>query len=260
MTPDLLVRIGGLTEFPPAPKEFQPEGAWVQKYRIHTCHGYVESSNEDAGVLRVERVPGGAGKSFTLKFQQRIVNDEGDVNYVDADVTCQPDRLASPVEWKLSSRFEDVAGKPIAGLDAAESGRLAGGAVTITRGGHRLQHRSSRPVTADWCLFEAVQRLRFAPPDPAPFDLLEGLSLVRENHHIAYRGLYQMKEKKWPPMHWFHQLGHGLLPYEYWLDDRHRLLVAAMGARAYILDDKADARVAATQQQIRERKNRRRNG
>ena len=43
----------------------------------------------------------------------------------------------------------------------------------------------------------------------------------------------------------FSQIGHGILPYEYWLDDRHRLQVVITHSRAYILDDGAEAKLAA---------------
>jgi hypothetical protein len=56
MTPDLLVRTGGLGAFPETPAGYDAGGAWVNKYRIHTCHGYVEDSNQDVGVLRLERI------------------------------------------------------------------------------------------------------------------------------------------------------------------------------------------------------------
>ena len=61
-------------------------------------------------------------------------------------------------------------------------------------------------------------------------------------------------------MHWFHQIGYGVLPYEYWLDDRHRLLAVATHARAYLLDDGAEEPVRDRFEEIKQRKARRRNG
>lgn len=36
-------------------------------------------------------------------------------------------------------------------------------------------------------------------------------------------------------LHVFEQTGHGVLPWRWWLDDQHRVLLAAGGRRAYLL-------------------------
>ena len=48
-----------------------------------------------------------------------------------------------------------------------------------------------------------------------------------------------MKNNKKISLQRFEQIGHGILPYEYWLDKNHRLVIAVTGPRAYILDDNA---------------------
>lgn len=261
MTPDLMTRIGGLTGFPPTPEDYQPDGNWVNTYRIHTCHGYFEDGNEDQGVLRIERVAGDSEDAFTLKFHHKIVNDEGRTNVVEAEARCNNDLLASLVEWKLTSEFVDLEGNPMAGLGSEEKGRATGTGVAITMGAHTLEHNTPWPVTADWCLFEAVQRMRFQQGSSPAFDFVEGLRLIREQHRLSYRGPYAMKRKGLPAtMYWFHQIGSGVLPYEYWLDDRHRLLAVATHARAYVLDDGAEGPVRDRFDEIKQRKARRRNG
>ncbi len=254
MTPDLMAKIGGLDQFPPAPPGFDPSGAWVQTYRIHTCHGYFESGNDDEGLLRLERIPG-SGDTFTLKIHHKIVNDEGRTNLVDAAVECRTDPLATPISWKLASRFVDLEGESIAGLGSTESGSSAEGSLTLRLGESELLHNTTRPVTADWCLFEAVQRASFTEPPATTFDLLEGLRLPRDEHRLTYRGRYRWKGKP-AALHWFHQIGYGVLPYEYWLDDQHRLLGVGTHARAYILDDDANARVEKRFRQIYAKKTR----
>jgi len=259
MTPDLLARIGGMTDFTPAPPGFLPGAAWVNEYRIHTCHGYVENGNEDVGVLRLERSPEPVGGGFTLKIRQRIVSDEGQTRRVEAWLRGHPDRIGTLAEWRFSSRFEDVSGTVLDGLTIEESGRSDRGALSITRGGGTRRVDSQRPVTSDWSLFEAIQRLPQGGVEATPFDLLEGLNILREEHRLYYRGVYQMKEKPRRSLHWFQQIGYGTLPYDYWLDDRRRLLMAATHARAYVLDDEADERVTERLQAIRNRRSGRNN-
>jgi hypothetical protein len=260
MSPDLLVRIGGLTAFPAAPPGFIPGGAWVNRYRIHTCHGYFESGNDDVGVLRLERLPEPTGHGFTLKIRQRVVSDTGQKRTVEAWLRARPDRLGTLLEWRLKNSFEDLSGKAIPGLDVEESGRSEHGVLSLTRGGDKRTVNGERPVTADWSLFEAIQRLPHNEVDGAPFDFLEGLSILREEHKLYYRGQYLMSEPPRLRLHWFQQIGYGVLPYDYWLDDQHRLLVAGTEARAYVLDDRADERVTERLQTIRNRRSGRSNG
>ena len=261
MTPELMTRIGGLTEFPPTPENYRPAGDWVNTYRIHTCHGYFEDGNKDQGVLRIERVAGPSDDAFTLKFRHRIVNDEGRTNVVEAEARCRNNLLASLIEWRLTSEFVDLDGNPMAGLGSEEEGRVTGTSVAIKLGTQTLEHSTPRPVTADWCLFEAVQRMAFEQGTSPAFDFVEGLRLIREEHRLSYRGLYTMKRKGLPAsMHWFHQIGYGVLPYEYWLDEKRRLLAVATHARAYVLDDGAEGPVRRRFEEIKQRNARRRNG
>ena len=98
----------------------------------------------------------------------------------------------------------------------------------------------ANPITADWCLFEAVQRLPFESTTPLVVDILEGLSVHKYNQRLSYRGLYTRANNS---LQWFHQIGHGVLPYEYWLDNHHRLQMVTTGARTYILSDDAEGRL-----------------
>jgi len=253
LTPQTLLRMGALGKRQPALTEFDPNGSWVNSYRIYTCHGFIEAGNEDVGALRIERIPGTGNGDFRLKIRQRTVHDAGSVHFLEAEARCKGDRLATLVDWKLSSRFEDLHGEPIPDLTCREAGRTASGTLTTIRSDRPIKSNLSTPLTSDWGLFEAVQRLATGGPAPPEFDLLEELSLLRKRQRISYNGLFRVRQRRWRPMHWFRQTGHGLLPYEYWLDQNHRLLVAASHLKAYILDDKAGEAVAARLRAIRER-------
>lgn len=221
LTPTLLKELGGVNDFPSTPADFKPDGNWVNTYRIWTCHGYRESGNQNVGSLRIERT-GNSGKTFTLRMHQEIVQTDGPTNVVEGTIKCRNNRLASPVEWKLSSRFAGADGKQIVELSNRENVRIGEGADK---------------TTGDWCLFEAVQRLAFDKQSSLSFDLLEGMSLSKPEHRLFYRGTSPMKTSGGEvSLHCFVQLGSGILPYEYWLDDRHRLLAVISMNKAYILD------------------------
>jgi hypothetical protein len=255
LSPELLSRVGLLSSFPPAPARFDPGAGWIHNYRIATCHGYLDRGNRNVGFLQIERIAGGQ-KTFTLRLLQRILNDEGAVHILQGDMHCERDACASLHGWRLASSFQDLDGNTIPGLGAKESGNIFAGVVTTMFGVQVSKQDLVRRLSADWSLFEAVQRLPFGPVLAPAFDLLEGLRLLREEHRLVYRGRYNWKGTP-ASLHWFHQIGFGLLPYEYWLDERHRLLVAATHARAYILDDEAEAVFEQNRKRLQDRARRR---
>jgi len=225
LTPTLLNELGALNEFPPSSEDFNLDGNWVNTYRIWTCHGYRESGNQNVGFIRLKRI-GESGKAFVLNVHQEVVQTDGITNIIDVTIKCRNNQLASPIEWRLSSRFVGADGKNISGLSSNNNG-------TATDEMGRM--------TGDWCLFEAVQRLKIGKETVLGFDMLEGQSLLKKDQRLSYRGLSRTKiGGEVISLHCFVQLGNGILPYEYWLDENHRLLMVTSMNKAYILDDKAE--------------------
>jgi len=225
ITLSMLVELDAFTELLPATENFSPAGNWMHSYRIWTCHGYRESGNENAGFLRIERI-GNSGETFVLNVHQEIVQTDAITHIIDGKIKCRNNQLASPVEWRLKSEFIGADGKHISELLSSDNGKAAEGAER---------------TTSDFCLLEAVQRLAYDKDGSVSFDLLEGMRLSKPRHRLYYRGVYPIKmDGQVIPLHCFVQLGSGVLPYEYWLDDRHRLLAAISMNKAYILDEQAE--------------------
>jgi len=225
LTPTLLDELGALGEFPPSSEDFNPDGNWVNTYRIWTCHGYRQSGNQNVGVLRIRRLIN-SQSSLTLKVHQEVLQTDALVNIIEATIECRNNQLASLIQWKVSSRFRGSDGKYISELSSNDNGVAA----------ERLDRS-----TGDWCLFEAVQRLKISKETVLTFDMLEGLSLLKKDQRLSFRGLYPKKiGGKDIPLHCFAQLGNGILPLEYWLDDHHRLLIVTSMNKAYIFDEQAE--------------------
>lgn len=232
---------GGLVNFPPEHSDFDPDGDWTNTYRIFTCHGYRKTGNETQGLLRIQRRRRDKG-TFNLKVSQRIVNSEAIVNLIDADIICRRDALASPVRWTLSNRFIGSDEKPVADLAFEETAQIDNNLLEIKTGDETVKRNITQPLGADFCLFEAVQRLDFDRTALLSFSILEGMSLFKTDQHLSGRGRQDFSiGGKAMRLHRFYQLGGGILPYEYYLDDNHRLLIVVTSARAYIMDEKADA-------------------
>jgi len=253
LTPVLLAELGALDEFPRMPKDFEPRGDWVNTYRIWTCHGYRESGNYNVGFVRIKRTAGKPNDSFTLEVRQEVVEVDGIVNVVEAEIKCVTSRLGCPVEWCVSSRFIDADGRAVEQLGTEEKGSKKKGIMTVETGGRTLFTRKEVPwLTCDWCVFEFIQRLKFEEQGCLPFDMLEGLTVMKENQRLWYRGVHRMKiGTKDVSLHRFDQLGDGILPYKYWLDDKHRLLAAISMHKAYILDEQAEKAIRQRTEQVR---------
>ena len=236
LTPSMLVELDAITKLSPAPGVFSPTGNWIHSYRIWTCHGYRESGNQNVGFLRIERIAN-SGETFVLNIHQEVVQTDAITHIIDGKIKCRNNQLASPVEWRLKSRFSGTDGKHISELLSSDNGKAAEG---------------SQSTTGDWCLFEAIQRLTYDKENSLSFDLLEGMSLKKTGHHLSYRGVTPLKmDGRDIPLHCFVQLGSGILPYEYWLDSRHRLLAVTSMNKAYILDEQAEEIIGREAEELR---------
>jgi hypothetical protein len=225
LTPTLLDELGALRDFPSLSEDFKPDRNWVNTYRIWTCHGYRESGNQNVGYLRMKRLVKSNG-SLTLKAHQEVLQTDALVNIVEATIECRNNQMASPIQWKVSSRFIDADGRQIPQLSSDDNG---------------IADKGLNRRTCDWSLFEAVQRLEFNRQVSLNFDMLEGLGLLKKNQHLSYKRLYQTKiGGENISLHCFVQLGNGILPTEYWIDEHHRLLIVTSMNKAYIFDEHAE--------------------
>ena len=252
LTPVLLAELGAADKFSPAPKDFQPEGSRVQKYRIWTCHGYRESGNQSVGFLRIDRASADREGSFALRVERKVVQTDGLVHATTAKITCLSDQTTSPIEWRLSSLFTGPEGKVRPELGSVESGKISGGVMTVTRSKRKFTRDVSDKLTCNWCLFEAVQKLGFGAGRELAFDLLDGLSVLKTGHRLNYAGSERVAlGETQVNLHRFTQIGRGVLPTNYWLDEAHRVLFVCSMNKAYILDDDAGKVIERNIRQIR---------
>jgi len=253
LTPSLLKELSAVDEFPETPKDFDPQAYWVNMYRIWTCHGFRESGNQNVGFLRIERTAGKANQPIILKVRQEVIQTDGLLHTLDAKIKCLNNQLASPVQWHLRSNFLDPNRQNIHDLGTDEIAVIDGNIINIrARGGHKFRREVRGLLTSDWCLFEAVQRLKFDKEPSLNFDMLEGLGLLKQGQCLSYSGAYPMKMGgKNVSLHRFDQLGDGILPYEYWLDNNLRLVAVTSMNKAYILDGQAEKTIKQRIEQLR---------
>jgi len=242
LSPRVLEDIGIIDRFPTLPKGFSAVGNWSQSYRIWLCHGYYGLMNLDGGFLRIERHTNG-GNEFTLSVVQKFVNWEGIVQTISAEISCKNDDLSSPLKWDYASEFRDVDDSVMSKLSTQHTGRIEGTTAILDIGGIRSEKQASQRLTADWCIFDAVQRLQSGTDKTINFDMLELMTVLKTGQNIQ-----SMDSRTDRPTFYkdeltrYLQKGCGVLPWEYWLDSKSRLVLATSGDRAYILEDDAEER------------------
>lgn len=239
LTPGILADLGALAAISPAP--FTPAGNWTNVYRIWSCHGYRESGNEDRGTLKIQRLLSQSEDSFTLNVTQRMKNDRDLVHVLDAQVRCKNDTLATPIRWRAKSEFHDPNGVVIRDLGTEQRGNVRGSTVEIETNGKTRSFKCSHPLTGDWCLLEAIQRIEYSDSPVDRMDVLEEMALLQEDHQIVYddQETFTLGGKPIDLYH-FQQLGRGTLPYDYWLDRYHRLQIFVTLSIAYIRDENGE--------------------
>ena len=96
------------------------------------------------------------------------------------------------------------------------------------------------PLSSDWSLFDAVQRLPFAPIE-AQFDLLEHMTVLKPAQILRYRKDLAVQLAGGPKLACFTRHGYATVPQEYWLDEQHRLVLVVAYNMAYLLNQDAPA-------------------
>lgn len=214
---------------------FEPGGAWVQEFVRHALIPAPDGTTGGgyAGALSVRRIPAdGAGR---LEIVESVATGFATLT-TKAGIDGGPAPLLTPRRWSLDIRWDVRApGRAEAGeMDQQRAGRVEG--KEIVRCGTR-ERRIPAPArwTASWSLFAAVPLLPFEAGAPLEFDLMEDLELPKPGQRIVYTGRHGVPlAGRTLNLHVFEQTGRGVMPWRWWLDDAHRILLAAGGRRAYL--------------------------
>ena len=202
---------------------FDPNGEWVHDYSIWNSARALNAKSERLGSLKIHRrlLPNG-----NIRLQVTEIATMGKANgsgVIKAGVTCKGDDLATPTQWKVDSEVLDPAGKQVGLTEISVSGQAAQEKI--------LERRSS-----NWSLFDAVQRLPF-DSKTIEFTLLEELELPKPEQKLSAGQTAEVElGGRMVKLHSFEQIGRGILPITYWLDDQHRLTIATGGRRSYLFD------------------------
>jgi len=233
LTLEFLRDLGELKEFAPPAGDFDPLGAWTHTYRL-----WLVQRRLGGGVLVLRREPAKGGVRLTADLA--VAEHTGYIRKAKAVVECAADALCTPRAWTLESQGFDADDKPIRGTKVTERGTIANGVLETRFGDRSRKQKVPLPVTCEWSLLDAVQRLPGPKTKPMAFALLEELDLLKPEQRLEFRETkgFTLSERTLP-LTGYQQVGRGVLPWQYWVDAQHRLLFAFGGLRAYIYDPTA---------------------
>ncbi len=224
---------------------FHSHGAWEHCYAIWVMlPPQSGGKSHQVGALRVCRRPLAEG-SFQLEVNQAARQAGGwSVHCIDARIICANDRLSTPKRWELRTVILDRKNQPLEGTEVREVGEVDGKVIRrwLFRRGDKVERTMPVPkaFTSNWSLFDALQRLVGSEIKSLSFDLLEEMELLKPNQRLSYCQSIKVElGGQSVRLHEFVQIGEGILPHHYWLDEERRLLVAIGGMRAFVFDPSA---------------------
>ncbi|HTM50567.1 MAG TPA: hypothetical protein VL285_17860 [Bryobacteraceae bacterium] len=221
----------------PPEGDFHPQGAWTHQYAVCLLNPERQEKGEHPqpyGKLLLKRNPAEAGR-FNLEVEQSIFTRGRSGNRTRASLTCSSDRVASPLRWELRSETLEN-GAAAGGASVSETGSVRDGMILRSGRGSR-KIGAKRALTSNWSLIDAVQRLPFDAAQPLEFDMIEDLDLFKSGQSLRPLGELTLElGGRRTRLHGFRQIGRGILPMHYLLDDQRRLIAATGSLRAIIWD------------------------
>ena len=177
-------------------------------------------TNSVLGQLTIKRRMAEDRVLYDVAQQTRI---GGVNNFVEAEITCEPDEWNSLRQWKLRTYHIDPNGQvnPISKI--TENGDCKKGHIRIGSGSYHYGYTPKNPVVTQWTMLHFLIR-KSGPALDVSFDLLQDLSLFKPNQALFYDGVTNLKLKggQAVALQTYAQIGQGILPIHYLLDMQGR--------------------------------------
>ena len=242
-----------LAGFQPPTAAHDPAGDWELTYTAY-CLAAEQGVGGPVGTLRLRRTRHD-GERFVLDVVSEKRSAYRFTDSLTAEIEAHGTRLPEPLRWSWEELIRGLRGDVVPRSQLKRSATLQGGMLAI--GSRKVP--LTGPCTLHWLLMEAVGRLPREPFAPLTFTLLDQLDEVKTGHTLRYAesptvllGQSPLKPRAQPAaahqpqaaevigrpvrLHAYHHFGDGVLPSVYWVDDQGRLLIAAAGVEAYVLN------------------------
>jgi hypothetical protein len=239
LTPAALQGYGVLNDIALPSDAFDPSGWWRHVYRIWSAS---VRPNQYGGFLAIERTPAKDGRSVVLGVERSILQSSLTIHRTKATIKCAADALCTPLSWEMESMLIGRDGEPIDVTRVAEMAVVRNKSIEVKTSRGIFHRKLPGRFTSDFSLFDAVQRLPGKDTAPIAFTLLQDLELVKPGQRLWYsnKTVGVKVGGKSVRLHGYHQVGRGILPCEYWLDDRKHLILVMGTIMAYVFDPQAE--------------------
>jgi len=211
------------------PLSFDPAGPWENTYGVYTLVGAGR-----VGSLRLERKVGAGGRvTLDVRYEKGLTDGRQEV--VGAMQLGGDAPLSTPVAWTFQTQVFDAEGRRVPYTRLQKSATVGNDAIEIRDSGgiRRLPVRG--PYTLNWALFDAVGRLPREKTEPLDFTLIDHFDQLKPNQTLCFRKTTTVTVAGNPlRLHAYDQIGEGIVPWVYWVDDQGRLLFVVSGLEGYL--------------------------
>ena len=212
-------------------QKFSPSGGNVTKHRdCKLTYDIVHWSAPDlqAGVTEND-VPGTVEirwRSHNGEVRYEIlqkVNFAGLHNLLEAQIVCASDTLNALRSWNVRTYSTYPSGDKVPFSEMIETGESKNGRITVEEGGYDYSFTAKHPVVSQWTVLNFLM-YHAANSTSATFDLLQDLSLFKANQTIFFDETMEVTVKDGHKVNLdsYAQIGEGVLPIHYLLDEQRR--------------------------------------
>ena len=147
---------------------------------------------------------------------------------IDARISCSDGPVAALKNWEMDWSCRGTGGG--VSYTNREQGTVAADHFSVTSRGHTDRIALRRPLTCLWTLFDAVRHLPPRVGSVQSFDMYMDLSSLRRNQSLSFSGSGQVAlATGLQKLNFYEQLGEGIEPIHYAVDDQQRTLFITQG-------------------------------
>jgi hypothetical protein len=254
LSPGLLAQLGAIDDLPEEGLEAGAQSG-TASYVMWSTYGHwnPHDGNRIFGCLRLARAMG-EGSNIKLAIEQKVLTRDKTLEMLRTEAVCQGDALATPISWEQSVYVEKY---PSSAPErwSTEKVELRDGELHVSAGGRDFVRQAAGEggIASNWGLLDAIERLVMGEGQELHFSMMEELKYWRGGHRLRYDGLCSADfDRGERVMHRYTQIGSGVHPITYWLDEGRRLRLAYTGRFAYIRDGAAESKFASVLGEVKE--------
>lgn len=147
---------------------------------------------------------------------------------VNARISCSDSPLAALKNWEMDWSCRGTGGEM--SYTNREQGTVAADHFEVTSRGHADRFELKRPLACLWTLFDAVRHLPPRVGSVQNFDMYMDLSSLRRNQTLSFSGRGPVAlATGLQKLNFYEQLGEGIEPIHYAVDDQQRTLFITQG-------------------------------